>query len=156
MVHRRRAARSARSLLSLVIAAVAVGHFAVNGARAATVPTRPNILLIVSDDQSWATFDRALMPNVFRELVDQGVLFTRGYVDTSLCCPSRSQILTGLYGHHTGVDENAVPLLRPTVVQTLHDLGYRTMLAGKYLNSWPCNPRPEFDSWLCIHGAPYV
>ena len=28
--------------------------------------------------------------------------------------------------------------------------GYRTMLAGKYLNSWPCDPRAEFDRWVCV------
>ncbi len=68
------------------------------------------------------------------------MLFKRAYVNTSLCCPSRAQILTGLYEHHTGVDANTVPLERPTIVEALHDVGYRTMLAGKYLNSWPCTP----------------
>ena len=32
----------------------------------------------------------------------------------------------------------------------LHDSGYRTMLAGKYMNSWPCDPRAEFDRWACV------
>ena len=45
------------------------------------------------------------------------------------------------------------PLLRPTLPQSLHDAGYHTMLAGKYLNSWPsCDPRPEFDRSLCVSG----
>jgi len=109
----------------------------------------PNILLIIADDQAWSTFSRRLMPSVYSKLVDQGVLFKRAYVNTSLCCPSRSQILTGLYEHNTGVDSNEVSLTRPTLPQALHDRGYHTMLAGKYLNSWPCDPRPEFDSWAC-------
>ncbi|MGZ5298193.1 MAG: sulfatase-like hydrolase/transferase [Actinomycetota bacterium] len=120
---------------------------------AATAP-RPNILLLVSDDQAWSTFSRDLMPSTYRELTDQGILFKRAYVNTSLCCPSRAQILTGLFEHHTGVDANAVPLDRPTIAEGLHDVGYRTMLAGKYLNSWEtCGPRPEFDRWACV-GAP--
>jgi len=114
---------------------------------------RPNILLLVSDDQAWSDFTPALMPSVYAQLVDQGVLFKRAYVNTSLCCPSRAQIMTGLYEHHTGVDTNIVPLERPTIVDALHDVGYRTMLAGKYLNSWPCAPRPEFDRWACV-GTP--
>src|SRR2546428_9004017 len=69
-------------------------------------PTRPNILLLVSDDQAWSDFTPALMPSVFKDLVDKGMLFKRAYVNTSLCCPSRSQILTGLYEHHTGVATN--------------------------------------------------
>jgi len=59
--------------------------------------------------------------------------------------------MTGLYGNHTGVDGNEIRLTRPTIVEALHDVGYRTMLAGKYLNSWgDCGPRPEFDNWYCI------
>jgi len=122
---------------------------AASGAQA----TRPNVLLIVSDDQAWSTFSRDLMPSVYGQLVDQGTLFTRAYVNTSLCCPSRAQILTGLYEHHTGVDANQVGLDRPTFPMALHDAGYRTMLAGKYLNSWPCSPRPEFDRWACVGGS---
>ena len=109
--------------------------------KAPVADQRPNILLLISDDQAWSDFSPSLMPRVFSDLVDQGALFKRAYVNTSLCCPSRSQILTGLYEHHTGVDTNLVPLDRPTIVQGLHDSGYRTMLAGKYLNSWPCEPR---------------
>lgn len=115
--------------------------------------SRPNILLIISDDQAWSTFSPALMPSVYSQLVDHGVLFRRAYVNTSLCCPSRAQILTGLYEHDTGVDENEVRLDRPTFPMALHDAGYRTMLAGKYLNSWPCQPRSEFDRWVCV-GTP--
>ena len=113
----------------------------------------PNILVVISDDQAWSDFSPSLMPHVFSDLVDEGALFKRAYVNTSLCCPSRSQILTGLYEHHTGVDTNTVPLDRPTIVQALHDVGYHTMLAGKYLNSWPCAPRSEFDRWACV-GTP--
>lgn len=133
------------ALLAVVVAVPA------SGSSGRTAPaTRPNILLIVTDDQSWSTFSRKLMPSVYRDLVDQGVLFNRAYVNTSLCCPSRSQILTGLYEHDTGVDSNDAPLTRPTFPEALKDLGYRTMLAGKYVNSWPCTRRPEFDEWRCV------
>lgn len=119
-------------------------------ANADPLPTdRPNIVLLVSDDQQMATFTRALMPSVFSQLVDRGTRFDRFYVNSSLCCPSRSEIMTGLTEQHTGVDDNNVPLNRPTIVEALHNLGYRTMLAGKYLNSLPCDPRPEFDRWVC-------
>jgi arylsulfatase A-like enzyme len=118
--------------------------------KAATTNAHPNVLLIVSDDQAWSTFSRDLMPSVYDQLVDQGVLFKRAYVNTSLCCPSRAQIVSGLYEHNTGVDQNEVTLTRPTFPMALHDAGYRTMLAGKYMNSWPCDPRAEFDRWACV------
>ncbi len=110
---------------------------------------RPNILLLISDDQAWSVFNPTLMPTVYSELVDKGVLFKRAYVNTSLCCPSRAQIMTGLYEHNTGVDANEIQLERPTLPMALQDAGYRTMLSGKYLNSWPCQPRAEFDRWVC-------
>ena len=64
---------------------------------------------------------------------------------TSLCCPSRASILTGLYAHNTGVYSNGLPdggwelfhqrgLEERTVAVALHDIGYRTGMFGKYLN----------------------
>ena len=112
---------------------------------------RPNILLIITDDQAWSHFTRPLMPRVFSDIVDRGALFTRAYASSSVCCPSRAEMFTGLYEHNTNVDSNLVPLLRPTIAMALHDAGYRTMMAGKYLNSWTtCGPRPEFDRWSCL------
>jgi arylsulfatase A-like enzyme len=114
----------------------------------------PNILVMVADDQAWNTFSRDLMPDVWSQLVDQGVLFNRYYVNQSECCPSRSEMLTGLYAQHTGVDSNNVELNRPTIASALHDQGYRTMISGKFLNSMPCGtPRPEYDDWVCSGGT---
>jgi arylsulfatase A-like enzyme len=144
----------AMSVVVLIMAGPVVVTPSTASARgAAARSTRPNILLIVTDDQTMATYSRDIDPAVYSQLVDKGVQFTRGYVSTSLCCPSRSEIMTGLYEHHTGVDANDVRMLRPTIVQALHDIGYRTMLSGKYLNSEPCLPRPEFDRWVCSASA---
>ena len=147
--HRPRRRFSALLAAALVAAAAPILAAAHSVAADVTPPSPPNVLLLVSDDQTWSTFGRDLMPNVTSQLVDEGVLFTRAYDNSALCCPSRSEILTGLYEHHTGVDENTVPLERPTIVQALHAAGYRTSLTGKYLNSWPCDARPEFDQWAC-------
>jgi arylsulfatase A-like enzyme len=139
-------ARARIAVLGLVLLASGLTGAARAGPHA---ENPPSVLLIISDDQDTGTFTRDLMPSVFGELVDKGATFDRAYVATGLCCPSRAEILTGLYGHHTGVDDNDVPLARPTIVESLQDRGYRTSLTGKYLNSWPCTPRPEFDQWVC-------
>jgi N-acetylglucosamine-6-sulfatase len=115
---------------------------------------RPNVLVLLTDDQASGLFTRDLMPNVFSRIVDQGVNFTRAYVNDSQCCPSRVSILTGLYAHHSGVDSNSIPLAgvkpeRPTIAAALQGAGYRTILAGKYLNSEPCDPHPGWDEWVC-------
>ncbi len=136
-----------RFVRAAVVAAALALSLVPSPARASN--PRPNVLIVLSDDQSWSTFSRALMPQTFSNLVDQGTLYRRAYVNTPLCCPSRAQLLTGLQSHHNGVIYNSSQLRRPTIVPALHDAGYRTMLAGKYLNSWPCDPRPEFDRWVC-------
>ncbi len=128
----------------------------------AAAPAAPNVLLVLADDQATSTFSRELMPAVFERIVDQGARFDRSYVGTPLCCPSRSQFLTGLYQHHAGVDDNAQPtnvspapttmLRRPTLVHALQARGYRTMLAGKYLNGEPCGAQPQFDRSACTHS----
>ena len=115
---------------------------------------RPNVLILLSDDQAFRLFTGRLMPRTFADLVNRGVYFTRNYVNDSECCPSRASILTGLFAHDTGVDANTRPLdgttpARPTFVQALHDAGYRTMLDGKYLNSESCAPQPGWDEWIC-------
>ena len=119
-----------------------------------TASGAPNVLVVLVDDQSYETWSRDLMPNVFSKLVDQGVEFDRGYVSDGLCCPARAQILTGRYEHDTGIDNLFTRMTGPTVVRALQVKGYRTMLAGKYMNSESCDPRPEFTRWVCSTAPP--
>jgi len=133
--------RSAAVFLIVMLAGVAsAGH--PGRARAAS---QPNIVLILTDDQRantlWA------MPNVRRTLLGHGVEFTHAYVVNSLCCPSRTSILTGNYSHTTGVYTNRYPTGgferfteqgedASTIATWLHDAGYETALVGKYLNQY--------------------
>ncbi len=122
---------------------------------------RPNIVLIISDDQRFDTMD--YMPRTKERLFDQGITFSRAYVTTPWCCPSRASLFTGQYAHTHGVftnwylpsgdlSERTFP--EPTWPERLHEEGYYTGLVGKWLNSWhPGRPRPEFDQWM---GGGYV
>ncbi len=117
----------------------------------ATVADRPNILIILTDDQRIGTMD--VMPATLRRFADQGATFPHAFATTPLCCPSRSSIFTGRFAHNHGVQSNArhapdVLDQKTTVQRYLQDAGYRTALFGKYLNLWPVvdNP-PHFDRW---------
>jgi N-acetylglucosamine-6-sulfatase len=114
---------------------------------------QPNFVIIVSDDQRYDTID--YMPLTKARIFDQGITFSRAYVTTPICCPSRSSILTGMYAHHHRVYDNYAPLEQPTFVQRLREAGYFTGMVGKYLNSWDGAVRPEFDYWVVFagHGA---
>ncbi|HWB00870.1 MAG TPA: sulfatase-like hydrolase/transferase, partial [Pirellulales bacterium] len=73
-------------------------------------PDRPNILLVVTDDQRFdmlgcAGHPAAQTPNIDR-LAREGMLFRKFYAATPLCSPSRASILTGLYPHKHRVINN--------------------------------------------------
>ena len=71
---------------------------------------RPNVLLIISDDQAWSDYSFLGHPHVrtphIDQLARQSVVFTRGYVPTALCRPSLMTLVTGHYAHRHGVTGN--------------------------------------------------
>ncbi|MDP9227220.1 MAG: sulfatase-like hydrolase/transferase, partial [Actinomycetota bacterium] len=64
---------------------------------------RPNILIIVTDDQRSSL---NVMPETVRRFVKHGRRFPQASVTTPQCCPSRSSILTGRFAHNHGVIGN--------------------------------------------------
>ena len=102
------------------------------------------------------------MPNVWKHVVQKGRRYPNAMVPTSLCCPSRASILTGLYAHSTKVWSN-VPGWRAfrdagmeqrTVAGWLDGAGYRTGLVGKYLNWFPGSSTPPgWHTWHSFIGA---
>jgi arylsulfatase A-like enzyme len=179
---RSRAARVATETLLLLIIVVLVGWL-VFPRPASTVTTaaagdatttvvanvraqRPNIVMIITDDQRTDTM--SAMPEVRSALADQGVTFTHAFVSNSLCCPSRSAILTGSYSHTNGIYTNVYtaasklggwPLFhksgdeRHTIAVALNHAGYRTALFGKYLNEYRgTSAPPGWDRWGAFLG----
>lgn len=100
---------------------------------------RPNVIVIVTDDQPLASFERRFMPETFERLVSGGTVFDQFVVATPLCCPSRAALLTGQYGHNNGVLLNQYSrLLEPDNVLPLwlKRAGYRTMHVGRFFNGY--------------------
>ena len=77
---------------------------------------------------------------VIDALAAQGRRYERAHPQSVVCMPSRSTIITGQHPSTHGVWMNGVPLApdAPSVVETLHDAGYRTALIGK----------PHFEPFL--------
>ena len=109
--------------------------------------SRPNILVIITDDQRFDTV-KDFMPRTQARIFNEGMTFTRAYATTPLCCPSRSSILTGMYASRHGVLNNDSTLKVPTFVPGLQQSGYYTGLVGKYLNSEIATPKPGYDYWV--------
>ena len=150
-------ARLRRRLLmpALVVGAVAAGLAATAPGtpsaahRAPVAQSRPNVLVIETDDQHAQSLK--FMPNVNSLIVDKGALFRNSFTNHSLCCPSRATFLTGEYEHNHGVRTNTPPGGGFQRFQALHgdnnlatwmqDAGYHTALIGKYLNGYSGDPR---------------
>src|SRR6266545_5678914 len=141
--------RSHRSLALTAVTAVALlagaaGTHATLAATGTPAATRPNVVFVLTDDLSWNLV--AHMPQVQRLQAD-GLTFNHYTVTDSLCCPSRSSILTGRFPHDTGVftyggADGGFDYFHDhgeegqTFATALQASGYRTAMMGKYLNGY--------------------
>ncbi len=123
------------------------------GLEAAAGP--PNVVMIIGDDQAWTDFGfmghREIQTPSLDRLASQSLVFTRGYVPSSLCRPSLATLATGLYPHQHKITSNDPPkglpqdeLLRQrreqiasidrvsTLPRMLAAKGYVSMQTGKW------------------------
>jgi arylsulfatase A-like enzyme len=126
----------------------------------AAEPARPNIVLMLADDQGWNGTSVAMHPDVpgskgdvFRtpnleKLAAQGMRFSAAYAPAPVCSPTRISILTGrspaaLHWTKAAPPETGRKLLEPinvkavaesevTVAELLRDAGYATAHYGKW------------------------
>ena len=145
---------------AIVAVALVAGLTPAPRSTAAEAPqARPNIVVIMADDQTVESM--RVMANVNAMLGEQGTTFADNYVSFPLCCPSRTTLLTGQYGHNHTVMGNAPPQggyekLAPTHANTLPAwlklAGYHTVHIGKYLNGYgrqrPTEIPTGWDEWF--------
>jgi len=116
-------------------------------------PTKPNIILIMSDDMGYSDLGcyggEIETPNL-DSLAATGVRFTQFY-NGARCCPSRASLMTGLYPHQAGIGHMTNPSehfiqhdyhvpgyrgeMSPqthTLAEVLKTAGYTTLMTGKW------------------------
>lgn len=119
-------------------------------------PRRPNILLINCDDLGYGDLACYGSPvnrtPAIDALAQRGIRFTDFYMASPVCSPSRGALLTGCYPARIGFGSFDGELVlfpgmgvglapdEPTMASQLRDLGYATMLVGK----WHCGDQPGF------------
>jgi uncharacterized sulfatase len=111
----------------------------VDGTFGASPPRNsPNLLLIVTDDESWFEHDIYGHSNLetphFNRLAEEGVLFTKGYVSAPSCGPSRAAILTGrnIWELEQGaLMLSYLPKKFTSVMEILENNGYQSAFTGK-------------------------
>ncbi len=115
---------------------------------------RPNLVLIVTDDQGYwdVGFNGCTdipTPNIDR-IADEGVRFANGYVSYPVCGPSRAGFMTGRYQGRFGFRNNptlnpmdadaGLPIEEDNIAEVLDRVGYYSGIIGK----WHLGTHPRF------------
>ena len=140
-----------RPILLLTLAGISFGLHS----KANDQPERsPNILFVISDDQSFPHASAygsnwVKTPN-FDRVARQGILFTNAFVTSPGCSPSRASILTGRYPwqvEEAGTHASSFPVKYKTFTQVLEENGYLVGFTGKpwapgnwQVSGWKQNP----------------
>lgn len=127
------------------------------------VPTPPNVILIITDDQGYGDLGIHNNPNIKTPAIDafarKSIRFNNFHV-SPVCAPTRSSLMTGRYSLRTGVRDtyNGGAIMAPsefTLAEMLKKVNYTTGIFGKWHlgDNYPSRPSDQgFDESL-IHLA---
>ncbi len=146
-MNRGRRTRTALAIaLATTVTAIGATTAATSGAERAGADARPNVIVVLTDDQTVAElYELGAMPKTLKQLAAPGTTFTNSIVSSPLCCPSRAGFLTGQYPHNSGVLDNepgyaALNDKDSTIYSWLQAAGYRTGHAGRFLLNYDREP----------------
>ncbi|MGJ8694545.1 MAG: arylsulfatase [Thalassotalea sp.] len=125
--------------------------------------TRPNIILVMTDDQGYGDFGRNDNPivktPVIDELANDSVRFTNFHVDPT-CSPTRAALMSGQYSlragvWHTVMGRHILSDEHVTLPEALQNEGYTTGMVGKWHlgDNYPFRPQDQGFDYVLMHGA---
>jgi arylsulfatase A len=149
-----------RKLITLLLVSgltLTAGATATQRGRSQETPARPNIILIMADDQGYETIaanggTSYKTPNIDR-LAAAGMRFENAYAHP-LCTPSRVALMTGQYNFRNYTSFGELRLSEKTFGNMLRDAGYKTAIVGKWQLSEGDFQAPfhfGFDEYLLWH-----
>ncbi len=142
---------------------------AVAPSRGAATDLRPNVLVVLADDQGWGDLSADGNTNLRTPEIDSlatdGAVLDRFFV-CPVCSPTRAEFLTGRYHPRGGVSSTStggerLDLDERTIAQTFHSAGYATACFGKWHNGtqYPYHPNArgfdEFYGFCSGHWGHY-
>lgn len=132
--------------------AILILSAALVAAPAPAANSKPNVIVILTDDQGFADLGCQKVvkdirtPNLDR-MASEGVRCTAGYITAPQCSPSRAGLITGRYQQRFGFDtipDCPLPLEEVTIAERLRAAGYVTGQVGK----WHLDPNVESAKWI--------
>ncbi|MEM7532676.1 MAG: sulfatase-like hydrolase/transferase [Chloroflexota bacterium] len=115
---------------------------------------RPNIILIITDQQRYDTIRALGFPHMdtphLDRLVEEGTTFSNCFITAPSCAPSRASLFTGHYPHTTGILKNA-DQWQHSWVEDLSAGGYYCVNVGK-MHSWPFETPLGFDERYVVEN----
>ena len=124
---------------------------------------RPNVILVMTDDQGWGEVgfhgnDVIKTPNLDR-FAAEGTELTNFYV-SPMCTPTRSSLMTGRYHFRTGAHDTYIGRsnMKPsetTIAEVFADTGYRTGIFGKWHlgENFPMRAQDQGFEKVVVHGG---
>lgn len=157
---------SRSGILNVLNASWMLGFFLLGTVTAAE---RPNVLIVLSDDQGWGDLSLNGNTNLATPHIDSlahaGAQFEHFYV-SPVCSPTRAEFLTGRYHPRGGVYSTSaggerLNLDETTIADTFRAAGYATGAFGKWHNGmqYPYHPNgrgfDEFYGFCSGHWGDY-
>jgi len=133
------------------------------GGRSRAPRQRPNVVLVITDDQGYGDLrchgnEVIVTPNL-DEMYSQSVRLTNFHVDPT-CSPTRSALMTGHYSTRTGVwhtimGRSLLGAHETTVADVFSGSGYATAVFGKWHlgDNYPYRPQDRGFGEVLIHGG---
>ncbi|HEU0120130.1 MAG TPA: arylsulfatase [Bryobacteraceae bacterium] len=129
-------------------------------AQAPSSRRRPNILIVLADDQGWGDLSAHGNTNLRTPHIDSlardGALFDRFYV-CPVCAPTRAEFMTGRYHARGGVrgvstGEERLNIGERTIAEVFREAGYATGIFGKWHNGSQPPYHPNFRGFQEFYG----
>ena len=130
------------ALISLVVVVALVAGGVALAERGSGGRTRPNIVMVVTDDSHLSEHDIVadMRPQGgFAWIRSHGIEFNRMWSTDNVCCPGRTTILTGqtAYNHKIFFANKTFKSIENALPSWLQSAGYSTGFSGRYLNLYP-------------------
>lgn len=77
----------------------------VNSFSGSSSSKRPNVVMILTDDQDMHMQSLDYMPLLKQHMMEQGIFYKRHFCTTAVCCPARVTLWTGRTAHNTNVTD---------------------------------------------------